>query len=189
MPTGALAALAALLALAGTAAAAGECRFDEHTAYQQLAAGDTWELQMPVTSAGECCGAVAAREAWARGEQAARDLGLAGSFRDTPVPFRIKPSVFHSQSSLTVSQDHQNHIVNFRYSHTTEMSPNDCSVSHSRPLATVAAIMISPVVTALFALVKKRRQWHQWRIACLNPRPRACHGHHQAMVHHDERIH
>jgi hypothetical protein len=100
MPTGALAALAALLALAGTAAAAGECRFDEHTAYQQLAAGDTWELQMPVTSAGECCGAVAAREAWARGEQAARDLGLAGSFRDTPVPFRIKPSVFHSQSSL-----------------------------------------------------------------------------------------
>lgn len=55
LPAGTAAALA-LLALAGTAAAAGECRFEAGTAYEEPAAGDTWELQMSVTSAGECCG-------------------------------------------------------------------------------------------------------------------------------------
>ena len=55
LPAGTAAALA-LLALAGTAAAAGECRFEAGTAYEEPAAGDTWALQMSVTSAGECCG-------------------------------------------------------------------------------------------------------------------------------------
>jgi hypothetical protein len=55
LPAGTAAALA-LLALVGTAKGAGECRFEAGTAYEEPAAGDTWALQMSVTSAGECCG-------------------------------------------------------------------------------------------------------------------------------------
>jgi len=47
--------LAAAALLVGSAAGAGECRFEPGVAYEQPAQGDSWRHTMSVTSVGECC--------------------------------------------------------------------------------------------------------------------------------------